>query len=98
MADTHFQGIVIASGFKIGDTTIHKVVYGYQEELTNDTEKEIDTGLDTVLCVIAVESEEAGDTPAQKILAYKSETAGKIKLKAKGATGTTKVNWIAIGD
>jgi len=82
----------------IGAASGKKIVFGYDEELTDATTKTVATGLSSVDVVVAVEGTEAATTPASKILANKSATAGSIELTAKGASGTTKVHWIAIGD
>jgi len=82
----------------IGAASGKKIVFGYDEELTDATTKTVATGLSSVDVVVAVEGTEAGTTAADKILANKSATAGSIELTAKGASGTTKVHWIAIGD
>lgn len=67
--------------------------------LTNDNETSVTTDLSEVLVVVASEATEASTTPASKILAWvgTGENKNKIYLKAKGATGSTIVNWIAIG-
>jgi len=103
MGTTHFKNNVQIGGSLVINSLARSgknldIDYG-TKTLTNDTETAVTTGLTEVLVVVVTESVEAGTTPASKILAYAGTGANKNKiyLKAKGATGTTTVNWIAIG-
>jgi len=63
--------------------------------LTDDGSLEIETGLASVIwCSACVNTNAA--TPGN-LAAKKSGTAGSMDVVAEGASGTTTVNWMAIG-